>query len=208
MQCTICGEQSGQWVYELHADKRAFRIYGEGYTYGADLALCDECRGLWDSGDDASATERFARSDNRHSDQPEVIIGVLRRATAGVQPQHYLDLLPPGVVELQAEGFTMIDSLTGLTEVADFWPSEHRRSLPETRPEWLEEGRTEFWMVRSPSPELAPSDYLNALYLVAEKDVTTPERYLQSVAEAAPVVFAMSPEKIKSIVPENPEDSP
>ena len=208
MQCTICGEQSGQWVYELDPDKREFSMYGRGYTYGADMVLCDDCRGLWDLDEDSAVIARFASSDDHDSDQAELIVSVLRSATAGVQPQHYIDLLPPGVAELQAQGFTMIDSLTGLADVADFWPIEHRRSLPETRPEWLEDGRTEIWMVRSPSPELVPGDYLNAMFLIADAAPRSPGNYLRSVADAAEAVFAMAPEKIKSFVPENPEDSP
>jgi hypothetical protein len=71
----------------------------------------------------------------------------------------------PGAAELLAEGFVPLEQLTGATSVAEAWPEEHRRVLPETRPAMqtdLDDGR--IWFVRSPWPTISPADVLSMVW--------------------------------------------
>ena len=59
----------------------------------------------------------------------------------------------PGVAELRKLGFEPVEEYTGALLVAEMWPDEHRRFVPETRELWLEQepelsGR--LWLLRSP----------------------------------------------------------
>ena len=59
----------------------------------------------------------------------------------------------PGVAELRTLGFEPVEEYTGALLVAEMWPDEHRRFVPETRESWLENepdlgGR--LWLLRSP----------------------------------------------------------
>lgn len=70
-----------------------------------------------------------------------------------------------GAAEILAAGFVSIETLTGSFWVVPQWPEQHRRSVPETRPEWLNgqpEGR--LWFVRSPWEELSASQVLTVVW--------------------------------------------
>lgn len=59
----------------------------------------------------------------------------------------------PGVAELRKLGFEPVEEYTGALLVAEMWPDDHRRFVPETRQRWLGEepelgGR--LWLLRSP----------------------------------------------------------
>ncbi len=59
----------------------------------------------------------------------------------------------PGVAELRRLGFEPVEEYTGALLVAEMWPDDHRRFVPETRERWLEQepelgGR--LWLLRSP----------------------------------------------------------
>lgn len=61
----------------------------------------------------------------------------------------------PGVAELRQLGFEPVEEYTGVLLVAEMWPDEHRRFVPETRELRLEDepqlgGR--LWLLRSPWP--------------------------------------------------------
>ena len=77
-----------------------------------------------------------------------------------------------GVSTLRAEGFEPIEEYTGAVDVAELWPTEHRRSVAETR-EWRLEhaecgGR--LWLVRTPWPSLGVQDALNVVWSWVERD--------------------------------------
>jgi hypothetical protein len=77
-----------------------------------------------------------------------------------------------GVRALRAEGFEPLEEHTGALEVAELWPEEHRRWVPEARAGWLETPDTgaRLWLVRSPWAELTLPDALNLLWSWAERD--------------------------------------
>lgn len=61
----------------------------------------------------------------------------------------------PGVAELRQLGFEPVEEYTGALLVAEMWPDEHRRFVPETRRLRLKDepqlgGR--LWLLRSPWP--------------------------------------------------------
>lgn len=59
-----------------------------------------------------------------------------------------------------------VSELIGDKSVADAWPAEHRRSVPETRPEWLESvsGEDLFWLIRSPWPSISIADAFSVIW--------------------------------------------
>jgi hypothetical protein len=77
-----------------------------------------------------------------------------------------------GVAELRTQGFEPIEAYTGAFWVAQLWPEEHRRSVAETRADWLDDSRGDgrLWLVRSPWPGLTIEDSLNVLWTWVERD--------------------------------------
>jgi hypothetical protein len=70
-----------------------------------------------------------------------------------------------GAAEILAAGFVPIETLTGAFWIVRHWPKQHRRSVPETRPEWLHgqaDGRLRF--VRSPWDGLSASQVLSVIW--------------------------------------------
>ena len=58
-----------------------------------------------------------------------------------------------------------IETLTGTFWIVQHWPEQHRRSVPETRPEWRDgqpDGR--LWFVRSPWEGLSASQVLSVVW--------------------------------------------
>jgi hypothetical protein len=78
----------------------------------------------------------------------------------------------PGVTELRAQGFAPVEEYTGAFWVAQIWPDQHRRSVAETRPFWLEDPHSDgrLWLTRSPWPILSLEDSLNVLWTWVERD--------------------------------------
>jgi hypothetical protein len=76
-----------------------------------------------------------------------------------------------GAHELIAAGFEPIETLTGACWVVDHWPEEHRRFVPESRPEWLDsrpDGR--LWFVRSPWDGLSAGQVLSVVWANLPRD--------------------------------------
>lgn len=155
--CYICAAREAEWVHRLDPQKQSFRQYGKGYTFGGRVDFCDRCEDLYNRGADEALIELAARA--RELVDPAAVdeeirnpLAVLRAADLGAVRLD--DLLPPGVAELRAAGFTPIEFLTGSVDVVHGWPDEHRRSVPETRPDWQDEDDQQCWLVRSPWPSV------------------------------------------------------
>ena len=78
----------------------------------------------------------------------------------------------PGVAELRSVGFEPVEEFTGALLVAEMWPDEHRRFVPETRQRWLDEepelaGR--LWMLRSPWAGWTLSETFSAMWRWLER---------------------------------------
>ncbi|AKU15579.1 hypothetical protein VV02_06425 [Luteipulveratus mongoliensis] len=193
----FCGDRS-VWVRQLDPDKATFRMYGKGHTFAHDMTLCDDCEQRWQADDIATLIERFRHSDEHFGDEAELMVSVVRRAGEGLSATPYDDHFPAGVKELRAQGFVPLQELTGLDEVWRVWPELHRRSVPETRPEWSP--ATECWLVRSPSTDLEPEHYLGAIWRLAEAGYPAEisnDEYWSRVERAAARVFTMDPAEVR-----------
>lgn len=87
----------------------------------------------------------------------------------------------PGATELLAEGFVPLGSLTGGTWVAEAWPDEHRRVMPETRAALLtdmDDGKV--WFVRSPWSGISPANALALVYVSQSR--TDPDVWLDEAS--------------------------
>ena len=78
----------------------------------------------------------------------------------------------PGVAALRKLGFEPVEEYTGALLVAEMWPDEHRRSVPETREAWLEDepelgGR--LWLLRSPWVGWTLRETFNAIWRWLER---------------------------------------
>jgi hypothetical protein len=76
-----------------------------------------------------------------------------------------------GVEQLMREGYEPVENYTGAVWVAELWPGEHRRSVPETRTSWLDDeldGR--LWLVRSPWATLTLDEVFALLWRWVERD--------------------------------------
>ena len=78
----------------------------------------------------------------------------------------------PGVAELRKLGFEPVEEYTGALLVAEVWPDEHRRFVPDTRQSWLEEepqlgGR--LWLLRSPWTGWTLRETFNAMWRWVER---------------------------------------
>lgn len=155
--CYFCEAFDAEWVHQLDWARSTFRLYGKGHTFGGSVDFCDRCEELYRAGDDEAlvAIERRTRELDDAAAVAEEIrkpLAVLRGADLGAVR---LDsLLPPGAADLRAAGFTPIGFLTGAEDIAQVWPHEHRRSVPQTEPERLAEGEHRYWLVRSPWPSI------------------------------------------------------
>jgi hypothetical protein len=93
-----------------------------------------------------------------------------------------------GVAELRGQGFEPIEEYTGAFWVARFWPEQHRRSVAETRPVWLDDPNSDgrLWLARSPWPPLNLAESLNVLWTWVERDhaALDEELWRQRVSEA------------------------
>lgn len=77
----------------------------------------------------------------------------------------------PGASAIIADGFEPIENLTGAVWIVEIWPSEHKRSVPETRPEWIgEQPEGRMWCIRSPWPGLKASEALSVIWAELPRD--------------------------------------
>jgi len=85
-------------------------------------------------------------------------------------------------------GFEPIETYTGFFWVAHLWPDQHRRSVIETRPAWLDDPHHDgrLWLVRSPWPGFIIEDSLNVLWTWVERDhsALTEDLWTHRVTEA------------------------
>ncbi|GMA23554.1 hypothetical protein GCM10025864_13130 [Luteimicrobium album] len=138
--------------------------------------------------------------------EARVEVEVLRRADLG--PVWCDDLLPPGAVAVRDAGFTPLEDVTGHQGAWRLWPEAHRRSVPETRPEWLTEndvGQTDgrYWLVRSPWPGLTVVDVPNVLWRETERGLA-PEDYDADdgrLADVAHRVFGLDEDGLGALLP-------
>ena len=84
----------------------------------------------------------------------------------------------PGVVDLISQGFEPIETQTGAIWVAALWPDEHRRSVAETRPWWLDDPESDgrVWLIRSPWASLTLTEVFEVLWRWVERDRTLDEQ--------------------------------
>ena len=77
----------------------------------------------------------------------------------------------PAVTQLRREGFELVERCTGAVWVAELWPEEHRRSVPETRV-WALEDQPDarVWLVRSPWPAIDLEAVFALLWRWVERD--------------------------------------
>jgi hypothetical protein len=88
----------------------------------------------------------------------------------------------PGVTALRGDGFEPVEELTGALWIAEVWPEQHRRSVAETRTEWLDDNRDgRLWLVRSPWAALSADDVFTMLWPWA-LDRTLDEQIMRSRA--------------------------
>lgn len=76
----------------------------------------------------------------------------------------------PGVAELRRLGFEPVEEYTGMLLVAEMWPDDHRRFVPETRQPRLEPklgGR--LWLLRSPWAGWTLIETFNAMWRWLER---------------------------------------
>jgi hypothetical protein len=78
-----------------------------------------------------------------------------------------------GVSELRASGFEPIEEHTGALWVADLWPDEDKRSVAETRLDWLEnetQTHDRVWLLRSPWPAMSVNEVFCVLWTWIERN--------------------------------------
>ncbi len=205
--CVFCGDPA-VWIHRLDRRRTGFRVEGEARVVAGDVGTCDACEARWRAGDDdALVARQLGRADGEAPGDVEarVFLAVIRRADLGAVARD--DLLPPGAVSVREAGFTPVEDVTGLLGVWRVWPEAHRRSVPETRPEWLGEndlpetdGR--YWLVRSPWPGLRVDEVLNVLWRQTERGLG-PEEYDGHDARLVAVatrVFGLDETRVRGLV--------
>jgi hypothetical protein len=101
-----------------------------------------------------------------------------RPRPTGPQPEPLPASSVIGAPALVAAGFEPLESFTGDIWITDDWPSGHKRSLPESRPDRLPDCEGEqVWFVTSPWPSLTPRQVLNLVwaYLTEDNEPRWPE---------------------------------
>lgn len=166
MSCDFCGTTPAEVVHHLDEEKTSFSIYGKGTVFASWISFCHQCEALYRDGDDEALVARQARwEETDPEDVDETVrkpLKVLRAADLGTFAVD--DLLPPGVTPLRAQGFTPVEELAGLSCIGELWPVNHRRGLPETRPdsEDTSPGGV-FWLVRSPWEWISTADLIGTM---------------------------------------------
>ncbi len=195
MLCELCESFDVDWVHVLDPAKANFRQYGKGHVWAGHVYVCDRCDQL-DRGGDIETLVSVRVGQEQLA--PDVIDETIRKPLAVYRAAHqstvaYDDFLPPGVRALREEGFVPVTELTGDDSVAQAWPAEHRRSVPETRPEWLASGSGDglFWLIRSPWPSIPIADVFSVIWHYVEprapivNDRIDPDQQQAAIAEFA-----------------------
>lgn len=166
MYCYFCGSPA-EWVHQLDEDKNSFTMYEKGTTFGTEIPVCEQCEGFYREGQDEVLIERLVQFQQTAAEDVDETarkpLRVLRAADLGAVVA-VDDLLPPGAAELRAQGFTPVEELTGLACIGELWPVDHRRGVPETRPN---RGGSSpggmFWLVRSPWEWITTDDLISTM---------------------------------------------
>jgi hypothetical protein len=180
----FCDAADWTWVYLLRNEPDWVKVLS--WTLGWFVVMCDSCHGHYERGEDDALVRAHLAQPEPEADeaQAELWVRVVRaRQSEPAIPR--AEAIVPGVDELVAQGFTPIENLTGVHELALAWPEEHRRSIPEVRSWQLDDeplqGR--LWAVRSPWPGWTLADVLT--YLWSQVDTyRDPEQRLQEAANA------------------------
>jgi hypothetical protein len=153
------------------------------WQIGWQIALCDRCHQDYLSDRDDALARAWLEDQRGDGSEARQVVEVVR-ARQSEPPIARSEAIVPGVAEVIAAGFTPIENLTGMVEVALVWPEEHRRSIPEVRPWALEDERLQgqLWSVRSPWPDLNLEDVFLCLWSVVDAHEDPDER-LRAAAE-------------------------
>jgi hypothetical protein len=167
-RCFFCADPEWVWVYLLR--QLPEWVQRLDWWINWQIALCDRChQDYLNARDDALAQ---AWLDHQGSDESKArqVVEVVR-ARQSEPPIARSEAIVPGVTEVIATGFTPVENLTGMLEVALVWPEDHRRSIPEVRPWALADERLQgqLWLVRSPWPGLTLDDVFLCLWSVVDK---------------------------------------
>jgi len=102
-----------------------------------------------------------------------------------------------------ADGFTPIENLTGVFWIAEVWPEEHRRSVPETRTEWagLQPGER-VWFLRSPWAGLSVGEALSVVWTVLRRNTDVREVDDSAWPAMAARVLAWPAERARQVLGE------
>lgn len=146
------------------------------WVWTSQMSLCSTCALLLAEGRDADLAERVHDDEGEHRYEPDPVARVrhLRQrveSTRDTPPAH------PEVTALIGSEFKPLEDHTGaVDDLAPLWPGEHRRSIPDFRPEvdWFSDKL--IWFVRSPWPALSVDDVLTALWFWAERDDVMPNQ--------------------------------
>jgi hypothetical protein len=140
------------------------------WSIGWQIALCDSCHRDYLGGRDDVLAAAWLEHQGGDENKARQVVEVVR-ARQSEPPIARSQAIVPGVAEVMAAGFTPIENLTGMLEVALVWPQDHRRSIPEVRLWALDDERLEgrLWLVRSPWPGLTLDDVLVCLWSVVDE---------------------------------------
>lgn len=165
--CSFCQINTTEWMHRLDWDRASFRVYGKGHIWAPEVGLCGRCERLYQARDDDGLVAVYHREwQKTDEDVQEGIrnpLAAFRLADLGGASM--AQWLPPGVVEATRAGFTPLSDLAGDDLVVTVWPDEHRRAVPETRPdkrEFSEDGN--FWLVRSPWPDIPIQEVIDLMW--------------------------------------------
>jgi hypothetical protein len=204
--CAFCDADTAEWVHQLDPAKAQFTEYGKGHVWASNVAFCERCEQLYRAGEDEELVHlQVGDWDGSAEAIDETIrkpLAVFREADQG--PVRLDDLLPPGAAELRAAGFMPVEMLTGEFEIAGVWPWQHRRSLPETREDWVEDavdGR--FWLVRSPWPSVDVRDVVRLLWpWVEAREGRNPYRDQQQHLELVRQFLSLDEDSVRKMLSE------
>ncbi|MDM7855666.1 hypothetical protein [Cellulomonas alba] len=165
-RCSVCGAAPTAWLAHLDADRSWFGVPGDRRSWGTRVDLCDECRALVEAGDVEAVVARLAARDGDDGDRTPAAAAL---CAAFVSAVAVADWLPPGVVAAVPDGFVELGELTGWLDLANAWPAEHVRRVPETREDHLRYADSdEVVLVRSPWPGVDVGDVVS--YLISWAD--------------------------------------
>lgn len=182
--CLFCGARDWAWVYLLLREPGWVKDLG--WTLNAFVVMCESCHAYYERGDDEALVRAHLAQTEPEADEAQA--GVWVRVVRARQSEPAIaraQAIVPGVDDLVGQGFTPIENLTGMHELAIVWPEEHRRSIPEVRPWQLEDEQLQgrLWAVRPPWPGWTLDDVLTYLWSVLDRAFPEPDQRLLKAAE-------------------------